>query len=312
MLWGAEIAPETVTSGATLGPSAEDEKAAASSVIRDEQYADREECYDYFRAIHLAKGHQVPDISPGFGDCAEIYRQLRRRCEYAGDYRRVGEFFFREMHCTGRQMAVYEKPIGSRALWWVLETIAGYGEWPTRMAVCAGLLVVGFAVLYRALGLVEGVPQAVIDEGIGKGRSPHRLWLIRCLCCLASVLHFRRFLYSPYFSVIVFTTLGYGELRLREGWGRFLAVAEVVLVFRGLSLLLVCLVRKFSFYERRALRTVAEHQRVNRTGVVVKGPKVVVASRKDSHRASKPCGREVHLEALFGNLMRPPGRRVRD
>lgn len=55
-----------------------------------------------------------------------------------------------------------------------------------------------------------------------------------------------RWFTALYFSIVTFTTLGYGDLGGAPVWGRAAATLEVLVGSVLMSLFLVCIVRKFS------------------------------------------------------------------
>lgn len=162
--------------------------------------------------------------------CETLYRQLRLNYQTSGDYLTAGEFHVREMECK-RAAMLREQPEGwlKRALWWLMYATCAYGERPTWTLGWALGVVVLFAFLHGWSGLLQN-GRPVVGPGMAwpswEGVGP---WLT-----------------AAYFSVVTFTTLGYGDLQAGPGVGRLLAGLEALLGYVLLSLFLVCIVRKFS------------------------------------------------------------------
>jgi hypothetical protein len=170
---------------------------------------------------------------PTLADCEAIYRQLKLAYEQSGDYQKTGEFYVREMECNRSQRPRYRRGVMS-----LMYRLCGYGERPGWVLGWAALALLFFAFLHGAFGVcdTQGLhapgqpPQYVVGPGI-EGPS----WA-----------GFGRWLTAFYFSVVTFTTLGYGDLRAAPLWGRAAAGTEALIGFVLLSLFLVCIVRKFS------------------------------------------------------------------
>ncbi|MBD3176116.1 MAG: hypothetical protein GF320_13130, partial [Armatimonadia bacterium] len=154
---------------------------------------------------------------------AAVYRQLKLAFQDSGDYMRAGDFFLREMQHRRREQI-------ARRSWrrWSLpylislsfDILSGYGERPSRVLLWGAVLVFIFMGIHSSLGIwTDGPdgPMRVTDLG-----------------------------HALYFSVVTFTTLGYGDYRPSPGWGQFFSSAEALLGVVLMSLFLVCTVRKFS------------------------------------------------------------------
>ena len=101
----------------------------------------------------------------------------------------------------------------------LIRVIFGYAEKPKRIAGIAGSLIVGSAVLYWRLGAV------------GESGNPD----VAC-----------GFWNSLYFSVVTFTTLGFGDLTPAAGfWSRSLAGSEAVMGAFLMAAFIVTLARRW-------------------------------------------------------------------
>lgn len=126
---------------------------------------------------------------------------------------------------------------------WLMYYVAGYGELPSRVLGWALGVVLLFASVQGCIGIDKGAAPIAIqgcevvrqDEAVvGPGWD----WPWKA--------DMRQWGHAVYFSVVTFTTLGYGDLTPKPGLGQFCAGVEALLGFVLLSLFLVCVVRKFS------------------------------------------------------------------
>lgn len=140
----------------------------------------------------------------------DTYRKLRLTYSRQGEPEIAGEFFYRERVARRRQ----RKPV--RRIWeyCTQEVLFGYGERPFNVLLNSGLVIFLFTLIYsRSEALYHGTLRSVD---------------------LLSAL---------YFSVVTFTTLGYGDYH-PESWLRFLAAFEALLGAVFIALLIVTLSRK--------------------------------------------------------------------
>ena len=196
--------------------------------IRDERCAYSDQEWEKAQALHDGLKEKNP---PEFRECEAVYRQLKLNYQESGDYQRAGEFFVREMECKRAQMVVDKKSLWQR-IWPALMYFGcGYGERPIWIAAW-GLGLIGlFAFIHGAFGLRDSAGSYVMGPGID--------WI-------PSVAGVGRWLTAAYFSVVTFTSLGYGDLAPGPILGRFFAGLEAVLGIVLMSLFLICVVRKYS------------------------------------------------------------------
>ena len=139
-----------------------------------------------------------------------VIRSGRREYESARDSAGSSRLFIH--HCDfKRKNSNFTKKIG----YGFLKYIANYGESPMRVAINALFTIVVCAIIYRVTGINS-------SDGV-------------IYSCSASI----------YFSVVTFTTLGYGDFAPLMGIGRFVAALEAVLGLFFSSLFLVTLVRRY-------------------------------------------------------------------
>lgn len=154
----------------------------------------------------------------------EIYRSLRKAAETQGLFESAGHFFKREM--TMRRL---QKPKFSakRVLSKLVDVFCGYGEEPSRVIMFSLVIIVTFSLVYSLLGITDGT--TIIQFS-------HELSLSENL---------RNIAYTTYFSVVTFTTLGYGDL-VPIGWARAFAAIEAFLGSFTLALFVVVFVKKMT------------------------------------------------------------------
>ncbi len=141
-----------------------------------------------------------------------LLRGARTNYEAAGYSEEAVKHFIEEKDLYLAISPWYEKV-------WMLafRFVSLYGESPIRVVLASGIVIVGCALVYTFLGLsVDGSTVAPVH-----------------------------FLSSLYFSVVTFTTLGYGDYAPPSGLGRAVAAMEAMTGLFLMSLFLVTLVRKF-------------------------------------------------------------------
>jgi hypothetical protein len=145
-----------------------------------------------------------------------LYRYAKVAKTSRGDLDAAGRFYYLERKAHNAAARVNPRWPTRWAAWvghilgdWLM----GYGEKPFRPLCWAAGTILVFALLFWALGAVGPQTSAPLDH--------------------------------LYFSVVTFTTLGYGDLYPNPGFPRALAATEAVLGFLFMSLFLVVLTRRF-------------------------------------------------------------------
>jgi hypothetical protein len=154
----------------------------------------------------------------------EIYRNLRKATEQAGLFEISGHFFEREMVMRRFQMPMLS---ARRFFSKIVDVFCGYGERPIRVVLFSFLAILFFGALYFALGINDG-------GKILTWNSQHSL-----------LENISQFLTCTYFSVVTFTTLGYGDLT-PLGLSRLLAAIEAFIGSFTLALFVVVFVKKMT------------------------------------------------------------------
>jgi uncharacterized protein YjbI with pentapeptide repeats len=186
------------------------------------------------------------------GDYEGVYRQLKLCFQESGEYDRAGAFFVQEMRAK-RRAAIAKGPKGGRwtGVWarvcqspaWLFDVLSHYGERPLRVVV-AGLSVVLLCALLYCFNAVSGVTYHEVTRSpaaYGEGTAYYALsdetWAFS-----PGLRHFPRALY---FSIVTFTSLGYGDCAPVSIGSHFLATTEVTIGVFLMALFMVCIVRRY-------------------------------------------------------------------
>ncbi len=154
----------------------------------------------------------------------EIYRNLRRIAEYDGLFETAGYFFQKEMQMRRMKMPMYSfKRIFSK----VVDFSCGYGERPLKIISLSILVIILFSVVFSFTGIYyEDKIQAISFDNS----------LTQNLLVFAN---------SLYFSVVTFTTLGYGDI-LPIGITKLFAAIEAILGGFILAIFVIVFVKKMT------------------------------------------------------------------
>jgi len=144
------------------------------------------------------KNHILQEEWKEFVQAKEVYLRLKNNFHSIGRYDDESWAFKKEKDMERKSYFNF-KTI-HKWLWsYFLNAIYGYGEKPGRVIVSAILVILLFASLFTIFGISNvGIEQITSNN------------FFNCI----------------YFSTITFTTLGYGDFRPLEGWGRILAGSE--------------------------------------------------------------------------------------
>ena len=170
----------------------------------------------------LKKQH-IMEALARYEEAEEIYRALRKGAEARGYFELAGSFFHQEM-----TMNRFRKPLFSRRrLYSKLEDlITGYGEKPFRVLLTALIVNFIFAWIYFLIGVYAG---------------GDRLLQLDFSHSLST--NIQNFLHCLYYSVVTFTTLGYGDI-VPSNWSRPFAALEAFTGAFSMSMFVVVFVRK--------------------------------------------------------------------
>lgn len=154
--------------------------------------------------LHEKRG-EIEQARVKYFEAEEIYRAIKRNLKNSGMAFEAGEYFFKEMVMSRKQMPFYS----FGRLWSKLMSIsAGYGEKPHR--------IIGFSLAYIVLC-------AIIFSFMGIRHASGHFFQFSSSASFAENL---AVLYDAlYFSVVTFTTLGYGDFT-PVGAGKMVAMIE--------------------------------------------------------------------------------------
>ncbi len=130
------------------------------------------------------------------------HRNLKESYKNEGDYETAGEFFIREM-AVKRRAAWMDREYGYWVMSNVIAGLCGYGERPTRVIFWWFAFVLTYAVVYFGGQLIAPSDGTEMEYAGWRG----------FLTCL-------------YFSVVTFTTLGFGDFQPVTDAGRAVASVE--------------------------------------------------------------------------------------
>ncbi|MBT3605752.1 MAG: pentapeptide repeat-containing protein [Candidatus Latescibacteria bacterium] len=157
-------------------------------------------------------------------EAEEIYRNIRKCYEAAGTSDIAGSFFYNEMVVKRKQM-----PKFSVARMWsrLIDALCGYGEVPYRIIGSAITYILVNAFLFGMLGLV------------------HNSKIYALSTTLDFAENMKYFGYAIYFSIVTFTTLGYGDFA-PAGWSRPFAAVEGFVGAFMIALFILSFVKKMT------------------------------------------------------------------
>ena len=174
--------------------------------------------------IFFNTGHPRPFRHPRHGESA--YRFAKQAARERGDYTEAGRYHYAEQCAIEdrRRNESGHRPWRSAFWFWLGRLlfgriIFGYGEKPSHP------LLLGLAVI-MACALVLG-----FGEGVAPAPESGQTSLV--------------WWQYGYFSVVTFTTLGYGDYQPRQGWPQVLAGVEAALGAALMATFVVCLTRKY-------------------------------------------------------------------
>lgn len=159
-----------------------------------------------------------------FEEAEETYRNLRLHLEKAGLFEQAGQFFHREMVMRRLQMPRYS---GKRLFSWLVDLFSGYGEKPLNVVLFSLGLIVVCGLLYFLVGVRHG--DLPLGLALERGWAENLGDLFDCF----------------YYSVVTFTTLGYGDIT-PHGLARPLAAFEAFAGSFTMALFVVVFVKKMT------------------------------------------------------------------
>ena len=157
-----------------------------------------------------------------YGEAEEVARYLTNESEKRRQYDIGGQFYRLERVMRRMQM----RPFSGEWLWSKLvDMLCGYGENAARVIGFSLSIIVVSAIFYFFLGVRDG--DGILIFNAQDGIENNLFCLLECL----------------YFSVITFTTTGYGDIS-PVGFSRLVATIEAFVGAFSLSLFVVVFMRK--------------------------------------------------------------------
>lgn len=177
--------------------------------------------HDAKQAIKAGKEQESFDY---LQQAEEIYRDLRKHAEHEGIFTLSGFFIHKELTMRRLQLPRFST---KRFISKLVDLFCGYGEAPLRIVALSLLIITICAALYSFTGL-------------NYHDSFHR---ISCDQSFSENLSY--FISSLYFSVVTFTTLGYGDIN-PVGISRAIAALEAFTGSFTIALFVVVFVKKMT------------------------------------------------------------------
>jgi len=175
-------------------------------------------------AIDAERRKEREEANDLYQQAEEIYRDLRKAAEFAGIFAMSGYFIQREL--TVRRYRMPRLSTG-RILSKIVDLFCGYGEAPSRVVIFSMILILICAMAYFFTGLDYSgeVQQFSWDNGFASNLATFG----GCL----------------YYSVVTFTTLGYGDF-IPIGFSRVIAALEAFIGSFTMALFVVVFVKKMT------------------------------------------------------------------
>lgn len=155
-------------------------------------------------------------------EAEEVCRNIRKQCEKQGLFETAGTFFKKEMRYRGYQMPLFSS---KRIISKCVDLFCGYGESPLRVVMFSFVIIFASAMAYFLLDTTSSNP-------IYAGITGWKFYIFE-------------FFNAIYFSVVTFTTLGYGDIS-PVGVARFIAAFEAFLGSFTMALFVVVFVKKMT------------------------------------------------------------------
>lgn len=175
-------------------------------------------------ALQKKKDNDKEAADDNFEQSEEIYRNLRKRAEDQGLFQLAGQFGYKELIMRRFQLEQWSsKWIFSN----LVDKLCGYGEKPENTVVFSAALILVSAVLYFLFGVNHSgeILQINFSEGF--------------------LTNVNTFFMTLYYSVVTFTTLGYGDIT-PFGITRLFAAVEAFIGSFTIALFVVIFVKRMT------------------------------------------------------------------
>lgn len=179
---------------------------------------------EIIQEVKAKKAKTKEEMIDYYQQAEEIYRNLRRITEADGLFETAGLFFQKEMKMRRKQMPAFSS---KRVISKIVELSCGYGERPLRIVSISMIIILFFSFLFFLLGI--NFSGNIVSFSINNSFFEN----------------INIFLNSLYFSVVTFTTLGYGDIT-PIGISKLFAAIEALLGGFILALFVVVFVKKMT------------------------------------------------------------------
>ena len=170
------------------------------------------------------KEHDSESALDNFEQSEEIYRNLRKRAEDQGLFQLAGQFGYKELIMRRFQL----KPWSFKWIFSMLvDKLCGYGEKPENTVIFSMVLIFLSAIMYFLFGVNHGDEVLQIDFS------------------QSFLSNVTTFLMTLYYSVVTFTTLGYGDIT-PFGITRLFAALEAFIGSFTIALFVVVFVKRMT------------------------------------------------------------------
>lgn len=159
-----------------------------------------------------------------FIEAEEVYRSLYHACDERGLYEESSNFHHRDRIMRRYQL---EFPSKDWLVSYLVDVLCGYGEKPLRVVIFSMVIILFWSILYSCIGL--NYNDQLLFLSINKPWGQNLSVFMHCL----------------YFSVVTFTTLGYGDIT-PFGPAKALAAIEAFIGSFTIAIFVVVFVKKMT------------------------------------------------------------------
>lgn len=175
-------------------------------------------------ALKKRKEHDTEAAEDNFEQSEEIYRNLRKRAEDQGLFQLAGQFGYKELIMRRYQLQPWSfKWIFSM----LVDKLCGYGEKPENTVAFSMVLILISAIMYFIFGVSHGEEILQLDFSASLSENVTTFFM------------------TLYYSVVTFTTLGYGDIT-PFGITRFFAALEAFIGSFTIALFVVVFVKRMT------------------------------------------------------------------
>ncbi|MGD2250954.1 MAG: pentapeptide repeat-containing protein [Candidatus Methanofastidiosia archaeon] len=172
------------------------------------------------------------DVNLSYTQLETIYRDLKQNMQNHGDYTTAGKFYYREMEMRRKGATI------KNCIWLtVYRALAGYGEKPGWVVRNSLIIILLGAVLFFFSGVAR------VGADVPPESSPYIIdYSINSLDFCWNMVP--DFYYCFYYSVVTFTTLGYGDIHPIGYYSHAIAFSEAFIGAFFMALFVVVFARK--------------------------------------------------------------------